>query len=586
MSLGTYRVFASDVLPSQSGNAIIAIYNKADSNKRVYIKNVEIQNFRRDAIGTSSQTVTDYEFQRITAQTTGDEITPVKLDTNASNIPSQIKFYKGGNPTYDNLNLTISTTGNLTFGAGPPGTVTRASGSWLTDGIIPQALVTFSGTTGGLNDRTFKVRSTTATVITLEAAQTITTQGATGGITTTAVVPHVVKRVATKHNLFAATTNSQFNISNTGRKDYKFGTMLSGYMNKGGNVEPITLAAGEGLSMRMRNTLDVDTTTMCKEFHTFYLECTFTLDWSPDKTYFVADYITPNGEDSPLFSIMNNSGSGRILKIYDLSMAEIGDISTPYFMVVPFESIEPLHLTDAARNLSYTKYDTDYDSIDSYVDIKKDVSLFPSGFSSGNPLFPLNFGSALPGLGLNYLITKDFQGSIYSVFFPEKSDLTCNPQTTVTNQVCSKSQRHSTQFTGNDLFLRPGEGIAIVAAAEPLAGVAAASAQQVNKFSMGKYDYSITFSMTEDILPTLTLTGLQSSSEVRIFTHGTTTELAGIENSGTSFSWQYTYAASTYVDIVIMHLNYQYYRIENLLLTSSDTSIPVQQIADRVYTNP
>ena len=85
---------------------------------------------------------------------------------------------------------------------------------------------------------------------------------------------------------------------------------------------------------------------------------------------------------------------------------------------------------------------------------------------------------------------------------------------------------------------------------------------------------------------TLSLTGLIASSEVRIFTHGTTTELSGIENSGTSFDYNYTYAPSTYVDIIIMHLNYNYYRIENYLLPASDGSIPIQQIGDRVYSNP
>jgi hypothetical protein len=85
---------------------------------------------------------------------------------------------------------------------------------------------------------------------------------------------------------------------------------------------------------------------------------------------------------------------------------------------------------------------------------------------------------------------------------------------------------------------------------------------------------------------TLSLTGLIASSEVRIFAHGTTTELTGIESSSTSFDYNYTYVAGTYVDIVIMHLNYNYYRIENYLLPANGGSIPIQQIGDRVYSNP
>jgi hypothetical protein len=82
---------------------------------------------------------------------------------------------------------------------------------------------------------------------------------------------------------------------------------------------------------------------------------------------------------------------------------------------------------------------------------------------------------------------------------------------------------------------------------------------------------------------TLRLTGLQPNSEIRIFLHGTTTELDGIENSLNYFDFKYTYSVGVYVDIVIMSLSYQYYKIENYLLTSTDSSIPVQQIYDRVF---
>lgn len=86
-------------------------------------------------------------------------------------------------------------------------------------------------------------------------------------------------------------------------------------------------------------------------------------------------------------------------------------------------------------------------------------------------------------------------------------------------------------------------------------------------------------------MQTLTLTGLQPNSEVRVYTSGTTTELAGVENSGTTFEYEYLYVAGTYIDIVILHLDYTYYKIENYLLSSSDASIPIVQITDRVYEN-
>ena len=85
---------------------------------------------------------------------------------------------------------------------------------------------------------------------------------------------------------------------------------------------------------------------------------------------------------------------------------------------------------------------------------------------------------------------------------------------------------------------------------------------------------------------TLTLTGLVVNSEVRIYTHGTITELTGIENSGTTFDYEYNYVASTYIDIVVHKEDRLYYRIENYLLLNSDASLPISQQTDRQYSNP
>lgn len=80
---------------------------------------------------------------------------------------------------------------------------------------------------------------------------------------------------------------------------------------------------------------------------------------------------------------------------------------------------------------------------------------------------------------------------------------------------------------------------------------------------------------------TLTLTNLQPNSEVRVYDAGTTTELAGVENSGTTFSA--TLQASS-VDIVIHALNYEYQKIEGVD-TSANLTLPIQQRVDRNYSN-
>jgi len=84
----------------------------------------------------------------------------------------------------------------------------------------------------------------------------------------------------------------------------------------------------------------------------------------------------------------------------------------------------------------------------------------------------------------------------------------------------------------------------------------------------------------------LTLTGLVAGSEVRIYSAGTTTELAGIETCDTSFDYPYTFASDTYVDIVVHNVDYLYYRLEDYELLDGNSSLPIQQQTDRQYNNP
>jgi hypothetical protein len=80
----------------------------------------------------------------------------------------------------------------------------------------------------------------------------------------------------------------------------------------------------------------------------------------------------------------------------------------------------------------------------------------------------------------------------------------------------------------------------------------------------------------------LTLTGLQANSEVRIYEAGTTTEIDGVENSGTTFA---TTTSASSVDIVVHALGYEYQRL-NGVDTSQNLTLPISQRADRNYSNP
>ena len=82
----------------------------------------------------------------------------------------------------------------------------------------------------------------------------------------------------------------------------------------------------------------------------------------------------------------------------------------------------------------------------------------------------------------------------------------------------------------------------------------------------------------------VTLTGLQNPTEVRVFSAGTTTELAGQENI-TLGSFTFGVSAGQAVDIAILSLGYQNMRLLNYSTTST-TSIPISQQVDRQYQNP
>ncbi len=81
----------------------------------------------------------------------------------------------------------------------------------------------------------------------------------------------------------------------------------------------------------------------------------------------------------------------------------------------------------------------------------------------------------------------------------------------------------------------------------------------------------------------LTLTGLQPNTEIRVYEAGTINEVGGVENSGTVESFDLLGINS--VNIVILALEYEYLRLENVP-TTSDITLPIQQLPDRNYENP
>ncbi len=85
----------------------------------------------------------------------------------------------------------------------------------------------------------------------------------------------------------------------------------------------------------------------------------------------------------------------------------------------------------------------------------------------------------------------------------------------------------------------------------------------------------------------LQLTGLVSGSDIVILNAGTTTERINVDAHGsTTYTYNYTYNAGEYVDICIYKSGYIPFTQRGYLLSDTNGSLPIKQVADRNYYNP
>ncbi len=81
---------------------------------------------------------------------------------------------------------------------------------------------------------------------------------------------------------------------------------------------------------------------------------------------------------------------------------------------------------------------------------------------------------------------------------------------------------------------------------------------------------------------TLNISGLIAGSEVRVFEAGTTTEVAGVESSGTSYS---SSIDASSIDVSILSTGYQNKKLKGVDMTGGDVSLVAGQLIDRQYVN-
>jgi hypothetical protein len=148
------------------------------------------------------------------------------------------------------------------------------------------------------------------------------------------------------------------------------------------------------------------------------VDLTFTLDYIPEATYTTSFIAMVGGDRICPIALVNESGSGRTVKIRSIIISDIGTVDTPFFKIVPLGSIALNSLYDVNRKVSnFIKYDSinpDVSSDD--VEVYADVPVFP--IPPISPVYAAEGGVGAPK-GVSYLHTRDFLGPDYGAFFPE-----------------------------------------------------------------------------------------------------------------------------------------------------------------------
>jgi len=84
----------------------------------------------------------------------------------------------------------------------------------------------------------------------------------------------------------------------------------------------------------------------------------------------------------------------------------------------------------------------------------------------------------------------------------------------------------------------------------------------------------------------VTLTGMSSGSEVRVYDKSSGVAVDGVENVGDTGIFSFSYTPGEVVYIVIHALSYVYILIDDYTIPTTDTTLPIEQRFDRNYSNP
>lgn len=299
---------------------------------------------------------------------------------------------------------------------------------------------------------------------------------------------------------------------------------------------------------------------------------------SPNRTWTARAYGIGLATGGTLISIVNFREDEGNVVIVDYSVRMLGATGvTPYVQIVPFSAADPSAI-ESNSDVAFLKMDSDSPDAETWVNAIFDTPLVPAGA----PIQYANDSGAGSPKNANYLQTKDFLGPVVRTFFPEfYSHLGMATSVDRVDSLGYLGHRHSDlNARGAGIVLRPGEGLAAVMSAETFSSAASAA-------SMGgetPLHIGITFDVENEVQPYLTLTGLQTGSDVVILTPNTTTVLDSVDSiGGTTYSLAYDPDVFTNVDVRVYKAGYMPFSVHNVDLGSQGLTIPVVQLVDPSY---
>ncbi len=575
MAKKTYRVYGSSKWMGLSGNALLALTNKLGSTRKISIQSIEIYNntcFGHSQVATTNSPPPQrYHVLRCaSAPTGGTDLSITKLDSAAAAFPATVKVRTGAayTPTYVQWGATTYTDATVAIGD-----ITFTPGSapgWIANEHRDAKRYLYVASGGNAGYWPIIANTTTDCTISQIASGGFVSAGSTSGII---VEEEIIVQSAVLKTFNPATTISP--VSNYGRLNGKWrpsGTIF--HVGENSNNQAITIRANESVAL---------VTPRANANMPMFIEATFIVNGTPNYTY-KTQFYSFSATETALLTIANDSGSGVVVQLTNISISEVGTQDTPYFQLVPISSIDPATFLDADKKLTPVPFDSSFGALSSSIcEVFTNAPVLPFGVPSS--YIAEGAPAAATPRGFNYLNSKDFIGPTYMTFFPEasmfKPEVTAFWGTSVPGTFGTHLSQAYSRIKGEHapIIIREGEAIAIVSGAETATGTTA-----IGISGWGAFDFAITFSVEPSTQAFVKITNLKANSEVRIFDAGTTTAIGGSESVTGTFQTDIDADIYPTVDISILSLGYQNARFLSQTIGSGLTII-ASQVVDRQYEN-